>query len=253
MTYDGRWTYKFEEAARRGALGHAGDSRDRPGLLWLGDGQELEHRHDDRHRAPRSGRRAPAVEGWLQRRDRRRSVQERGPGFRGREEEGAARRFPAADAREHLLLARLRGRRSRASSRRTWSGGSPAAAARRNRHLYGALGSSRHWRCPTSAAIASTTAPATTPSGIASLLEIARLAPRRRTRNARVVFLALTAEEKGLLGSEDHAQQPVYPLEKTVAVSTTWTAAARGDRQTTWRLPATETSACSATWRWRRA
>jgi Zn-dependent M28 family amino/carboxypeptidase len=33
-----------------------------------------------------------------------------------------------------------------------------------------------------------------------------------------VIFLALTAEEKGLLGSEYYAQQPLYPLETTAAV-----------------------------------
>ena len=33
-----------------------------------------------------------------------------------------------------------------------------------------------------------------------------------------MVFLALTAEEKGLLGSEYYAQQPLYPPETTVAV-----------------------------------
>jgi Zn-dependent M28 family amino/carboxypeptidase len=33
-----------------------------------------------------------------------------------------------------------------------------------------------------------------------------------------VVFLAVTAEEKGLLGSEYYAANPVYPLAKTVGV-----------------------------------
>jgi Zn-dependent M28 family amino/carboxypeptidase len=54
--------------------------------------------------------------------------------------------------------------------------------------------------------------------GIASLLEIARVWAAAPRPERSVVFLALTAEEKGLLGSEYYAQQPLYPLEKTVAV-----------------------------------
>ena len=32
-----------------------------------------------------------------------------------------------------------------------------------------------------------------------------------------LVFLAVTAEESGLLGSQWYAQQPIYPIETTVA------------------------------------
>ena len=61
MTYYGRWTYKYEEAARRGAAGvlivHETDAR----LLRLEHGQELQHQHDVRHRPPEPGGRAHAV------------------------------------------------------------------------------------------------------------------------------------------------------------------------------------------------
>jgi Zn-dependent M28 family amino/carboxypeptidase len=56
-------------------------------------------------------------------------------------------------------------------------------------------------------------------SGTAALLEIAanfgRLSPPPRRS---VLFLAVTAEEQGLLGSRLYASNPLYPLEKTVAV-----------------------------------
>ena len=61
MTYYGRWTYKYEEGARRGAAGVHGRSRNRPRLLRLGDGQELQHDHHVRHRPPEPGVRAHAV------------------------------------------------------------------------------------------------------------------------------------------------------------------------------------------------
>lgn len=55
-------------------------------------------------------------------------------------------------------------------------------------------------------------------TGTAALLELARLfvedpVPPRRS----VVFLAVTAEESGLLGSQWYAENPLYPLARTVA------------------------------------
>ena len=58
MTYYGRWTYKYEEAARRGAAGVHDRPRNRARLLRLGDGQEFEHQHHVRHRPPEPGGRA---------------------------------------------------------------------------------------------------------------------------------------------------------------------------------------------------
>jgi len=54
--------------------------------------------------------------------------------------------------------------------------------------------------------------------GCAALIEMARAfgklpSPPRRS----ILFLAVTAEEQGLLGSQYYAVQPVYPLAKTVA------------------------------------
>src|SRR5207253_4428582 len=54
--------------------------------------------------------------------------------------------------------------------------------------------------------------------GCAALIEMGRAftklpAPPRRS----ILFLAVTAEEQGLLGSEYYAVTPIYPLAKTVA------------------------------------
>ena len=64
----------------------------------------------------------------------------------------------------------------------------------------------------------SSTARRTTRSACAALLEIARAftklpAPPRRS----ILFLAVTAEEQGLLGSQYYSVTPLYPLAKTVA------------------------------------
>jgi Zn-dependent M28 family amino/carboxypeptidase len=54
-------------------------------------------------------------------------------------------------------------------------------------------------------------------SGCAALLELARLFGSAPKTQRSVLFLAVTAEEKGLLGSEYYAANPLYPLETTVA------------------------------------
>ncbi|MBX6311495.1 MAG: M20/M25/M40 family metallo-hydrolase [Isosphaeraceae bacterium] len=54
-------------------------------------------------------------------------------------------------------------------------------------------------------------------SGVAALLEIAEGFARLRPPPRRsILFLAVTAEEKGLLGAKYYAAHPLYPLEKTL-------------------------------------
>jgi Zn-dependent M28 family amino/carboxypeptidase len=55
-------------------------------------------------------------------------------------------------------------------------------------------------------------------SGVASVLEIARLFHQNHPRPARsILFMAVTGEEQGLLGSQYYAAHPLYPLEQTLA------------------------------------
>jgi len=55
-------------------------------------------------------------------------------------------------------------------------------------------------------------------SGTAVMLEIADVFSKMQPKPERsVIFLAVTAEEQGLLGSEYYAENPIYPLDKTVA------------------------------------
>ena len=53
-------------------------------------------------------------------------------------------------------------------------------------------------------------------SGVASLLELARVFGQGPKPDRSILFLAVTAEEKGLLGSEYYAANPLYPLATTV-------------------------------------
>ncbi|MBX2965780.1 MAG: M20/M25/M40 family metallo-hydrolase [Cyclobacteriaceae bacterium] len=55
-------------------------------------------------------------------------------------------------------------------------------------------------------------------SGTAAMLEIAKAFNALKTKpNRTIIFLAVTAEEQGLWGSDYYAQNPIYPKEKTVA------------------------------------
>jgi Zn-dependent M28 family amino/carboxypeptidase len=58
-------------------------------------------------------------------------------------------------------------------------------------------------------------------TGISQLIEQARAFAREPRTDRSVVFLAVTAEEKGLLGSEYYAQNPLFPAAKTVGVLNT--------------------------------
>lgn len=55
-------------------------------------------------------------------------------------------------------------------------------------------------------------------SGVAAVLAVAKLFTQQKEKPKRsIVFLSVTAEEQGLLGSEYYGTHPVYPLNKTVA------------------------------------
>ena len=54
-------------------------------------------------------------------------------------------------------------------------------------------------------------------TGTAGLLALADMHMRQAAPERSIVFLAVTAEESGLLGSQWYAEHPVYPIETTVA------------------------------------
>ena len=55
-------------------------------------------------------------------------------------------------------------------------------------------------------------------SGVATVLEIAKAFTKAAEKPSRsILFLMVTAEEKGLLGAKYYAENPLYPLAKTVA------------------------------------
>ena len=56
-------------------------------------------------------------------------------------------------------------------------------------------------------------------SGTVSLLELARrLASRKQKLPRRLVFIAFTAEELGLIGSARYVKEPIFPLDQTICM-----------------------------------
>lgn len=214
MTYYGRWTYKFEEAARQGAAGAliihekaaAGYPWDVVSGSWSGEQFELQetNRHMDRCK----------VEGWVTLDAARRMFQLAGMDLDTLKASAAHSGFHArpmplqASVTIHSQLHRLESHNVIARI--------PGREAPTESVLYSA-----HWdhlgTKPSLPGDHIFNGAVDNATGVAALLELARAfqaqpEPPRRS----VVFLAVTAEESGLLGSKWYAEHPVYPLNRTV-------------------------------------
>lgn len=55
-------------------------------------------------------------------------------------------------------------------------------------------------------------------SGTAALIELARIFAKEKKNKRTLIFIAFGGEEEGLLGSRFYVNNPVFPLEKTIAM-----------------------------------
>ncbi len=217
MTLYGRWTYKYAEAARRGALGVLIVHETGPAAYgWNTVKNSNSNAQFDIVR-PHPEALHPRVEGWIQRdvavelfraagldfdteKARARTL-----AFRPVELKGAT--FSADYAVEtstivsHNVIGKIAGTRR------------PGEAV-----LYGA-----HWDhlgvgAPDAKGDRIYNGAVDNASGVAGVLELARLFEAAPRPERSVFFIAFTAEEKGLLGSEYYAAHPVTPLATTVAL-----------------------------------
>ncbi|MDT7535179.1 M28 family metallopeptidase [Sphingobium sp. SA2] len=215
MTYYGRWTYKFEEAARRGAIG-ALIVHDTPGAGYGwnvvvspgGENYDLVR--------PADKLTSLAVQGWVEG-DAANALfdgasldlaalrkQARSKAFRPVELTGArfSAAFPVTQevVQSANVLARI-----------------PGTKRPDETVMYGA-----HWDAygkgaPDAQGRIYRAGANDDALGIAGLFEIARAFKAGPAPDRSVLFAAWTAEERGLLGSEHYAQNPVWPLDSTVA------------------------------------
>ena len=215
MTYYGRWTYKFEEAARRGALAALVVHDDAgAGYGWnVASSSPGENYSIER---PATSLEPPLLQGWIHNdaagdlfalagltlEEQRRLA--RSEDFEAFELEGVTLSTTLEVDMEVVqsrnVLARLKGS-SRPEETIMVSG---------------------HWDAygvgePDS--LGRTVRPGANDDalGIAGVIELARVLSKEERPERSVVFAAWTAEESGLLGSEAYASRPLFPLETTVA------------------------------------
>jgi Zn-dependent M28 family amino/carboxypeptidase len=219
MTYYGRWTYKYEIASEKGAaaaiLVHETGPAGYPFEVVKGSwGRE----NFDIAQAEASGAsRRVAVEGWITLEKSRELFKACGRDFEALKQAAARSDFrPAAlgCSARFVITNTLREVKSRNVIARL-EGSDPAL--KNEFVIYTA-----HWdhlgRDSSLAGDQIFNGAADNASGVAGVLEIARALSQIKPPPRRsILFLAVTAEEKGLLGAKYYASHPLYPLERTLA------------------------------------
>ena len=211
LTYYGRWTFKFEEAARRGArvcfIIHTPETAGYPySVVRPLDVAQLEREPD---------RPALAFAGGLSRR-----AVERLLGLSGRTVDGALTAADTKGFKPFSLGVRLKGRIPARVERITSHNVIGKAEGSDPQLKSEAVVFTAHWdhlgvgRAVLGDAVYNGAADNAT--GCALLLELARVWAAQAPRPKRsALFLAVTAEEQGLLGSKYYARHPAVPLGKT--------------------------------------
>jgi Zn-dependent M28 family amino/carboxypeptidase len=216
MTYYGRWTYKFEEGARKGAAAifvvHETGPAGYPFSVVQGNLRE----QFDLVTPDRNMSRAN-IEGWITLQTAKKILALGGQDFDALKQRARTRDFkPVAlglkasfgvknalrTIDSQNVLAKLEGSDPRLKDEYVvysahWDHLGVGAPVNGDRIYNGALDNA---------------------SGVGTVLEIARAFTQMQPQPKRsILFLMVTAEEQGLLGSEYYATAPLYALKKTVA------------------------------------
>ncbi len=215
MTYYGRWTYKFEEAARQGAAGalivHETEPASYPWEVvsgsWSGPQFGLVAEDDNMSRV--------AIEGWVTVDAARTIFSATGLDFDALKAQAATRGFTPVELNATASL-RLDNAVERSISNNVIA--VLPGAERPDEYVFYMA----HWdhfgTDPTREGDQIFNGAEDNASGTAGLLELAEAFASLDPRPARsLVFLAVTAEEQGLLGSAHYAANPVFPPAQTVA------------------------------------
>ncbi len=216
MTYYGRWTYKFEEGARRGAAGillvHETGPAGYPFSVVQGN---LREKFDLVTPDKNMGR--SAIEGWVTLDAARRMLQMGGQDFDALKKQALTREFRPVPLNLAASIA-IRNTMRTLESRNVLAKVEGADPALRDEYVV----YTAHWDhlgvgAPVNGDSIYNGA-LDNASGVATLLEIARAFTQVEPKPKRsILFLMVTAEEQGLLGSQHYAVSPVYPLTRTLA------------------------------------
>jgi len=217
MTYYGRWTYKYEEAARQGALGVLIVHETAPASYGWATvaGSNTNTMFDVVRDNPAEAH--PLLEGWIQRDLAVDLFKRAGQDFEALKKQAQRRDFKPVELKGETLSAKYAVKTEVITSHNV------AARLEGSKHPDETVVYSAHWDHigvgkPDANGDTIFNGALDNASGTASLVELARGFAKGKRPERSVLFLAVTAEEKGLLGSEFYASHPLYPLAKTVAV-----------------------------------
>jgi len=215
MTYYGRWTYKFEEASRQGAAAAFVIHETAPAAYgwnvvqssWTGPQFSLASADGNRSRV--------AIEGWITLETAQALLGLAGQEYAALKTQAMTRGFRAVPLGLSASVA-LRQEVERSTSR-NFVARLPGTDHADEHVLYLA-----HWdhfgTDPDLAGDQVFNGALDNATGVAGLIEMAEAFTSLSSPPSRsILFLAVTAEEQGLLGSAFYGDHPVVPLERTVA------------------------------------
>ncbi len=218
MTYYGRWTYKYEKAAELGAAGcFIIHETERAGYPWevvrnSWGGEQFDLANPDKN----MGR--AAIEGWMTGEEAEALFKLAGKDLAALKKAAVSRDFRPVplgvrakleikntlrQVESHNVIARLPGSDAKLRNEYVlysahWDHFGIGPEVNGDKIYHGAKDNA---------------------SGTAALLEIARAFKQLRVPPSRtLLFLSVTGEEQGLLGSRYYAENPLYPLARTAAV-----------------------------------
>ena len=214
MTYYGRWTYKFEEAARQGATGIIIIHQTEPASYgWSvvtnsNTGARLYLQDKDKHRS------RCKLEGWMTENAATKLLAN--AGITGDIREYARKKdFKAVELKQSVTVGLSN--KFKYSTSQNVIGRIKGTKRPDETIIYTA-----HWDHlgigPKVNGDSIYNGAVDNASGVAAMLAIAKAFQDKKEKPERsIIFLAVTGEEQGLLGSEYYALNPIYALNKTVA------------------------------------
>ena len=219
MTYYGRWSYKYEEAARRGAAGvlivHETDPASYGWNTVKNSNTATEF--DIVRQNPAAEH--PLVESWIQRPLAEQIFAASGLDFDRAKASARQRSFQPVPLKATLSV-QAQAQVGTINSHNV-VGYLPGRKYPEETVIYSA-----HWDHlgigkPDDTGDTIYNGALDNATGIAQLIEQARAFAHEPRTDRSIVFLAVTAEEKGLLGSEYYAQNPLFPVARTAGVINT--------------------------------
>lgn len=217
MTYYGRWTYKYEKAAELGAAGVLIVHETYPaGYPWAVVQGNMAERFN--LAAPDKNLGRSKVEGWLTVEAATALLKMAGQDYQKLKALAATPAFTPVSLGMTASLTLKQAMRTVDSQNVIAKLPGADAALKDEFVIYTA-----HWdhfgRCAAVDGDDICNGALDNASGTAMMLEIARKMKTVKPAPSRtILFLSVTAEEQGLLGSQYYADYPIYPLEKTLGV-----------------------------------